>query len=113
DIRFELKEESFRRYPPLKDLLAARCPIDGTQKGFLAREDSFRLIQQMERENRIVPIVGDFAGERAIPNLAAHLKAEHLTVSMFYVSNVEQYLLGDGVWWKWRRNVSLLPTDGA
>jgi hypothetical protein len=110
DIRFELKEESFRRYPPLRELLAARCPIDAAPKGFLARDESFRFVQRMQRENRIVPIVGDFAGERAVPNLAAHLKEDKLTVSTFYVSNVEQYLLADGVWWKWRRNVALLPT---
>ena len=46
----------------------------------------------MEKQDRIFPIVGDFAGDRAMPGIAEHLRREGLTVSAFYVSNVEQYL---------------------
>jgi hypothetical protein len=111
DLRFQLKEASFRRYPALREILAARCPTDGEPKGFLASDAAFRYLQIMQREHRIVPLVGDFAGERALPNLAEHLKRDDLQVASFYVSNVEQYLLEDGVWWKWRRNVALFPID--
>ena len=110
DIRFKLKENSARRYPSLRELLTAADP-DGEPLGFLARESTFRLVQQMERENRVIPLVGDFAGDHAMPGLAAYLRQARLTVAVFYVSNVEQYLFENGVWSKWRRNIEALPTD--
>ncbi len=112
DLRFELKEKSFRKYPSLRELLAEKSP-DGRELGFLASEAAFRYVQRMERENRVVPLVGDFAGDRALPGLAKHLKDAGQTVSAFYVSNVEQYLMTGAVWWKWRRNIEALPTDAS
>jgi hypothetical protein len=111
DIRFKLKEKSFRRYPPLRTLLAAKDPAEDRQLGFLASEASFRFVQRMQREHRIIPLVGNFGGDHAIRKLAEHLRADQLTVSAFYVSNVEQYLLQDGLWWKWTRNIEALPTN--
>ncbi len=111
DLRFRLKEQSFRKYPTLRELLSQASP-GGKQAGFLASEEAFRYVQRLERENRVVPLVGDFAGDRALPKLAEHLRREGQTVSAFYVSNVEQYLMTGAVWWKWRRNVEALPTDG-
>jgi hypothetical protein len=113
DIRFELKPAQGRRYPALRELLAERAP-DGEARGFLATEDAFRFVQTMEREGRIIPVVGDFAGDRAMQGIAAWLVKEKLTVSAFYVSNVEQYLLEPKVWARWTRNVSALPrVDGS
>ncbi len=109
-IRFKLKEQSWRKYPSLGELLAQADPA-GLQRGFLARERDFRFVQRLEREHRIVPVVGNFAGDRALAGIARYLRAERRTVSAFYVSNVEQYLLQDGLWWKWVRNVDALPID--
>ena len=111
DVRFELKPAQGRRYPALRDLLAQKDP-DGAARGFLASEEAFRFVQTMEREGRVVPVVGDFAGDRALPGIAAYLAREKLTVSAFYTSNVEQYLLEPRVWSRWARNVGALPTDG-
>ncbi len=58
-----------------------------------------------------MPVVGDFAGDRAMPGVAATLREKGLTVSAFYTSNVEQYLLENNVWGKWAKNVAALPTD--
>jgi hypothetical protein len=110
DVRFELKEKSFRKYPSLRELLSEKSS-EGRQLGFLASEAAFRYVQRLERENRIVPLVGDFAGDRAMPGLAKHLKGAGQTVSAFYVSNVEQYLMTGAVWWKWKRNIEALPSD--
>ncbi len=110
DVRFELKPAQGRRYPALRELLAERDP-DGKPGGFLASEDAFRFVQTMEREGRVVPVVGDFAGDRAMPGIAAYLKREKLTVSAFYTSNVEQYLLEPRVWSRWAHNVAALPVD--
>ena len=111
DVRFELKQSSGRRYPTLRELLEERDP-EGVARGFLAGEEAFRFVQGMEREGRVVPVVGDFAGDRAMPGIAAYLAREKLSVTAFYVSNVEQYLFEPKVWPKWARNVAALPTSG-
>jgi hypothetical protein len=110
DVHFELKPPQGRHYPALREILAQKDP-DGVAQGFLASEEAFRFVQTMEREGRIVPVVGDFAGDRAMPGIAAYLTREKLTVGAFYTSNVEQYLLEPKVWQKWARNVAALPTD--
>jgi hypothetical protein len=110
DIRFELKPPSGRTYPKLRELLAARDP-DGAARGFLATEEAFRFVQGMEREGRVIPVVGDFAGDHALPGIAAYLQKEKIDVSAFYVSNVEQYLFEPGLWARWARNVAALPVN--
>jgi hypothetical protein len=107
-IHFVLKEANGRVYPSLKDLLSTRSP-DGKLGGFLSTDDHFRFLKSMQEGGRIVPIVGDFAGDKALPELASYLSAEGKTVRTFYVSNVEQYLLEPKVWKKWVRNVKALP----
>jgi hypothetical protein len=109
-LRFELKPKSSRLYPTLRELFAQKDP-EGQPKGFLATEEAFRFVQTMEKEGRIIPVVGDFAGDRAMPGVAAEIKKRGLTVSAFYVSNVEQYLFEPGVWPRWARNVAALPAD--
>ncbi|MFO0552382.1 MAG: hypothetical protein U0271_28600 [Polyangiaceae bacterium] len=109
-IRFELKENNGRKYPTLAELLEMRSP-SGETGGFLATNASFETVQSLERAGKVVPLVGDFAGEKALPQLAKYLAAENLTVSVFYVSNVEQYLLEPKTWAKWVRNVKALPKN--
>ncbi|HVY49267.1 MAG TPA: hypothetical protein VHB21_25425, partial [Minicystis sp.] len=108
--RFSLKEKNGRVYPTIGELLRARDP-SGEERGFLATEDAFRFVQQLERAGRVIPLVGDFAGDRAVPGVAAYLREHHLRLGVFYVSNVEQYLFEPKVWPSWSRNVAALPVD--
>ncbi len=110
DLRFELREQNGRKYPTLRELFTQKDPA-GAERGFLASEEAFRYVQTMEREGRVIPLVGDFAGEKALPGVAKYLTEHNLKVSVFYVSNVEQYLFEPGVWAKWSRNVAALPSD--
>lgn len=110
DLRFELQQKNGRVYPPLRELLAA-TDLAGHKVGFLATEDAFRAVQTMQKEHRVIPVVGDFAGDRAMPGVAAALREKGLTVSAFYVSNVEQYLFENNVWPRWAKNVAALPAD--
>lgn len=112
DLRFELEKKNGRLYPQLREILAARDQ-GKEQRGFLATEDAFRFVQTMEKEHRVVPVVGDFAGDRAMPGIAAAVREKGLTVSAFYVSNVEQYLFENKVWPKWAKNIAALPTDDS
>jgi hypothetical protein len=89
---------------------------DGVSKNwnFLATEDQFKAIQRLQKNNLIVPLVGDFAGPKAIRSVARYVQEHGSTVRAFYTSNVEQYLFQDDNNWKrFYENVSVLPLDST
>ena len=87
---------------------------EGQNRSYLGSEENFKILQDMENKNLIVPIVGDFAGSKAIRAVAAYLKDHNAHVTAFYVSNVEQYLFQQNDdWTKFYRNVELLPVDAT
>jgi hypothetical protein len=86
--------------------------LTGTYQSYLASETNFRFVQELEKQNMIVPLVGDFAGDRAIVSIARYLKDHDARVSVFYVSNVERYLWDQGDHGKqFYTNASALPVD--
>jgi len=102
-----------RRMPSYSDLMTES---DGVSRNwnFLATEDQFQAIQRMQRSNLIVPLVGDFAGPKAIRSVAQYVQEHGSTVRAFYTSNVEQYLSQDSKNWKrFYDNVAFLPTDST
>ncbi len=76
---------------------------------YLASETNFHILKKLQNDNLIVPIVGDFAGTRAIRAVAGYLRQHDTLVSAFYTSNVEQYLFQQGNWNKFYNNVAELP----
>ena len=97
--------------PTYKFLMTAK-DASGVQRSFLASEANFKFVQDLEKHNLIVPLVGDFAGAKAIPAIAQYLKTHDTLVSAFYVSNVEQYLFPDKVA-RFYSNVEALPLDSS
>ncbi|MGB7218784.1 MAG: hypothetical protein WBD07_08235 [Vicinamibacterales bacterium] len=85
----------------------------GDNRSFLASEESFQFLKNLQERNKVVPVVGDFGGTKAIRAVAAYLKSINGTVSAFYLSNVEQFLLQGGTYVNFCRSVSMLPTDEA
>lgn len=81
----------------------------GVNRGFLASEENFRVMKDLETRNLIVPVVGDFGGPSAIRNVGRYLKEHETFVSAFYLSNVEQYLNQDGKEDAFLCNVASLP----
>ena len=82
----------------------------GHERSYLATEADFRELKRLEDANLIVPLVGDFAGKKAIRAVAHYLKGHGATVTAFYTSNVEQYLFRQGDdWRKFYANVGTLP----
>jgi hypothetical protein len=96
--------------PTYSDLMVA---TDGTGelRSYLSTDESFRFLKQLEADNLVVPLVGNFSGPRAIRAVGQYLKDNGATVSVFYVSNVEEYLRQDGVWPSFCGNVASLPID--
>ena len=90
----------------------------GAQRSYMANEANFRALKEMEENNLIVPLVGDFAarpdtiqGPGAIRRVGAYLKEHKAIVTAFYLSNVEQYLMRENAWRDFCANVATLPLD--
>lgn len=92
-------------------LMASRDYSTSAERSYLASEGNFAFVKTMESSNLIVPVVGDFAGPRALRAVGTFLKDRGAVVSAFYVSNVEDYLRRSGVWSKFCANVASLPLD--
>jgi len=99
------------RYQPTYADLMAATDGNGEACGFLASEDRFGRLKELESKNLVVPVVGNFAGPKAIRAVAKYLKEHHALVSAFYLSNVEQYLRMDGIWADFCANAATLPID--
>ena len=85
----------------------------GVFRSYLANEDNFNVLKSLEMKNMVVPVVGNFAGPKAIRAVGAYIKDKEGTVAAFYLSNVEQYLEQDGIWDEFCRNVAALPLDSS
>ena len=84
---------------------------NGQYRSYLASEDSFGFLKDLETRNLVVPVVGDFGGDKAIRAVGTYLKGVGAQVSAFYLSNVEQFLNQDGKWDRFCLSVSSLPID--
>jgi hypothetical protein len=82
----------------------------GEHRSYLATEEQFRTLSELEKNNAIVPVVGNFAGPKALRAVGGYLRQHNATVSAFYTSNVEMYLFQQGDdWKKFYGNVATLP----
>ena len=99
--------------PTYAQLMTA-TDLDGRSQSYLASEANFKVVQDLELQNLVVPLVGDFAGSKAIVNVGNYLKEHRASVNVFYVSNVERYLFdqGDDAK-KFYTNVAALPLDAS
>jgi len=98
--------------PTYADLMVATDSA-GDARSFLASEESFAIVKSLQTLNLVVPVVGDFAGAKAVRAVGAYLRRHDATVSAFYVSNVEQYLRLERVWGSFCGNAARLPIDEA
>jgi hypothetical protein len=96
--------------PSYADLMTAD-DIDGRPASYLADEESFRVVKNLEIRNLLVPVVGNFGGPKAIRAVGQYLTAHNAVVSAFYLSNVEMYLNQENLWDRFCENVATLPLD--
>jgi hypothetical protein len=99
-------------FPSYKEVMAA-TDANGRNWSYLASEENYQAIRQMHQNNLIVPIVGDFAGPKAIRAVGGYLKDHNTSVSVFYLSNVEQYLTPLPKLQAFYANVATLPLNPA
>jgi hypothetical protein len=88
----------------------------GLNRSYLASEETYRFLKDLQEKNLLIPIVGNFGGEKAIRSVGQYLKDHGGTVGAFYLSNVEQYLFrppqgGLPIHTQFYENVATLPLD--
>jgi hypothetical protein len=101
-----------RGMPTFADLMG-EDDGQGKQRSYLATEENFRALKDLESRNLVVPVVGDFAGPKAIRAIGQYLKEHGASVTAIYTSNVEQYLFRGDDWRRYYASVATLPVDSA
>ena len=113
DLRYSFPRGFGGRWFPSYAELMMETDEDGRNHSYMATEENFRVLKDMERNNLIVPIVGDFGGDKAIKAVGQYLKEHGAAVTVFYTSNVEQYLFQSDAWRRFFMNVAALPIDDS
>jgi hypothetical protein len=95
-------------------MLQSATNADSVQMAFLADETNYQAVRALQLKNLIIPVVGDFGGPSAIRSVGSWLRNREMTVTAFYLSNVEQYLFREnGASDRFYANVSSLPVDST
>ena len=99
-------------FPSYRELMV-ETDGQGEKRSYLATEENYRLLREYEKNNMIVPLVGDFGGDKALRAVGDYVRVHEATVTVFYTSNVEQYLFQEAnAWRKFLANVATFPIDG-
>jgi hypothetical protein len=91
DIRFWGSSDVDAVQPTYRWLMTAK-DMTGRIRSYLASEDDFRFVKELQSKNLIVPVIGDFGGPAAIRRVGDYVRAHHGEVRAFYGSNVGVYL---------------------
>jgi len=83
----------------------------GVSRSYLASEDTFRVLKDLHERNMFVPVVGNFGGPKALRAVGRYVREHGATIAAMYLSNVEQYLNQDGIWYSFCANVASMPLD--
>jgi hypothetical protein len=109
-----------RRGGGMPDYVELMTAMDrqGEHRSYLASEENYRVVRDLERRNLIVALTGDFGGKKALRAVGRYLKDHNATVTAFYLSNVERYLFQssgnqNGGWTNFFDNVATLPLDAS
>ena len=111
DIRYSHhRRGGFYRFPTWRQLML-QTDIEGNRLSYLASEESFRTVQDLQRRHLVIPVVGDLAGRHALEAIGKEAAARGLPIRAFYVSNVEQYLMQGPEFYRFAGTVTDLPFD--
>jgi hypothetical protein len=95
-------------YPTYRQLLLTTDPT-GRHGNFLASEDGFQFLKTLQARDLVIPIVGDFAGSKALAAVGKFLASRNERVSAVYASNVEFYLFRYGTFPRFVANLGQFP----
>ena len=109
DLRFNTHGRAPRAYYPTLRGLVLERDRGGRHASYLADEERWRFVRSMQREGRVIPVVGDLAGPHAVRAIGQVVRGRGEQVTAYYVSNVEFYLFGDGTFPAFVENLASLP----
>jgi hypothetical protein len=108
-IRYTSKNRPPRlSYPTLEQLVLERDRA-GAKSSYLATEERWQTVRDMQAANRVIFATGDLSGPQALRAIGNYLRARNIPVSVFYTSNVEQYLFQFGTFADFAANTATLP----
>ena len=112
DLRYSFPRQRFGPawFPTYAELMMSADAV-GFNHSYMATEQNFRQLREFQRNNLLVPIVGDFAGDKALRSVGRYLVEHGATVNYFYTSNVEQYLFQGDAWQRYYSSVASLPLN--
>lgn len=79
------------RHPTYTEMMTAKDE-KARAWSYLASSEAFEYVRAAQRRNLVVPVVGDFAGPKALKAIGEFVRARNARVTLFYASNVEPYL---------------------
>jgi hypothetical protein len=109
ELQFETSGRAPQSYYPTYGELLLGTDGAGRQRNYLASEESFQFVKTMQARDRVIPVVGNLSGVKALKAIARDLSAQGESLSVFYTSNVEFYLERDGSYHRFVDNLSRLP----
>jgi hypothetical protein len=111
EVRYTIRDRPTGRFFPAYRELLLEKDLDGRQRNYLATEELFQVLKNMQDKDLIIPATGDLAGTKAVKAIGEYLREINEKVSAFYVSNVEFYLVRNGSFDQFADNVRALPID--
>ena len=110
-LRFNTFGRPPRPYYPTFRQLVLETDLEGVEASYLARPEDYAWVRDLQRRGRVVPVVGDLAGDHALREIGAVLREMGIPLSAVYASNVEFYLWADGTFPKWQANLLSIPAS--
>src|SRR3982751_1590545 len=108
-LRFQSTGRAPQSYnPTYRDLLVDRDAA-GRQANYLASEEGFQFVKQLQARDLVIPVTGDVSGSSALVSIGKLLAQRQERVSAFYLSNVEFYLFRAGTFAKFAANLARVP----
>jgi hypothetical protein len=109
DLRFQSTGRPPQtHYPTYRELLLGRDP-EGAVSNYLGSENAFQFVKALQSRDLVIPVVGNLSGPSALASIGAAVAERRETLSVFYASNVEFYLFGEGTFREFITNLRRLP----
>jgi hypothetical protein len=112
DYNYMSSDTSAQQSTSYRDLMMS-SDSQGQDWSYLATEENFHIVRDLQRRNLIIPLVGDFAGPKTIRSLGKYLTDRNAPVTVFYTSNVDTYLFENNVWKAFYANAAALPMSSS
>ena len=109
ELRYSFPSPRLARVFPTYAELQKTDDGAGTSYAYLANEESFRALRDFERKNLLVPVIGDFAGPKALRSVGNWIASHGGVANYLYTSNVEQYLFQGDAFKRYYSSVASLP----